>query len=30
MILNPEYTGQGKQFSLLKDIIKANKIVHFY
>ncbi|WP_431768663.1 hypothetical protein, partial [Staphylococcus arlettae] len=30
MILNPSYTGQGKQFFFTKDIIKANKIVHFY
>ena len=30
MILNPSYTGQGKQFFFTKDIIKASKIVPFY
>ncbi len=30
MILNPAYTGEGKQFFFTKDIIKASKTIPFF
>nr|WP_232332115.1 hypothetical protein [Staphylococcus felis] len=30
MILEPAYTGQGKQFFYTKDIIKASQLMSFF
>lgn len=29
LVLEPAYTGEGKQFFSTQDIIKASKIIHF-
>lgn len=30
MILNPAYTGEGKQFFYTQDILKASEIIPFF
>ena len=30
MVLEPAYTGQGKQFFYTKDIIEASKVIPFF
>ena len=30
MILEPAYTGEGKQFFSTKDIVKASKVIPFF
>ncbi|MBO3063898.1 hypothetical protein ACWEZE_03715 [Staphylococcus shinii] len=30
MVLNPAYTGEGKQFFFTKDIVKASKTIPFF
>jgi hypothetical protein len=30
MILNPAYTGEGKQFFYTQDILEASKVIPFF